>query len=206
MTLRTWKTLGVKPLAKDKTPKLAHKHCQSIIPQLPQLKRSEARIARPNKKALDAIEKSARLVATVATESIKKEVRMGADPNSVFGMPVVVDCTNPDVEDTWSWGVERQWSYPEWNDKIAPRIEEWSKLTWAEIDSHSSDTGHKMHHNMSCDSICEEAQDRMIEIDRFFETLFRFRAGNLERLWGYRQVNVFYVLWYDPTHQIYPTA
>lgn len=46
----------------------------------------------------------------------------------------------------------------------------------------------------------------MIEIERFHDVLFRFRAGNLERVWGYRIVNIFHVLWYDPTHQIYPTG
>jgi hypothetical protein len=120
-------------------------------------------------------------------------------------MRVVIRCDNPDVEDEWSWGVSRQWDLSEWSEKIEPKLSEWASLTWAEIDTHSSDTGHKMHHNMSCDDICEEAQDRMLEIERFFDVLFRFRAGNLERVWGYRIAEVFHVLWYDPTHEIYPT-
>jgi len=36
------------------------------------------------------------------------------------------------------------------------------------------------------------------------EELFRFRLGNLPRLWGFRIVNEFYLLWYDPKHEIYP--
>ena len=98
----------------------------------------------------------------------------------------------------------RQWSDDEWNEKVAPKIEEWSKLTWSEIDNFTSDTGHKMHHPMECDDICEEAQYRMVEIEKFHDVLFRFRVGNLERIWGYRVVNDFHVLWYDPTHKIYP--
>ncbi|MEQ3704583.1 hypothetical protein [Pseudophaeobacter sp.] len=166
--------------------------------------KSEARIARKNLKALLAQEKSARLVQAYIEEKPEKEVRVGANPDSIFQMKVVIECQNPDVEGSWSWGVARQWCDHEWSEKIEPRFVEWSNLTWAEIDGFGSDSGHKMHHNMGCDDICEEAQDRMIETDRFYEVLFRFRAGNLERVWGHRKVNVFHVLWYDPTHQIYP--
>jgi hypothetical protein len=121
-------------------------------------------------------------------------------------MDVVIECTNPDVDSVWSWGVQRKWCDREWAEKIEPRFEEWSNLTWAEVDGFASDTGHRMHHNMDYDAICDEAQERMIEIERFHDVLFRFRAGNLERVWGYRIVNIFHVLWYDPTHQIYPTG
>lgn len=170
-----------------------------------QLSKSEARIARKNLKALQAQEKSARLVQAYVEEKPEGEVRLGANPDSIFGMPVVIECQSPDVDGSWSWGVQRQWCSKEWAEKIEPRFAEWSGLTWAEIDGFSSDTGHKMHHNTGCDDICEEAQDRMIELDRFYDVLFRFRAGNLERVWGNRQINVFHVLWYDPTHRIYPT-
>lgn len=168
--------------------------------------KSEARIARKNLKALDAQEKSARLVATYINEKPDKDVRVGANPDSIFHMKVVIECKDPDVASAWSWGVQRQWCVKEWAEKIEPRFTEWSNLTWAEVDGFSSDTGHKMHQNMGCDDICEEAQYRMVEIDRLYDVLFRFRAGNLERVWGYRVVNVFHVFWYDPTHQIYPTG
>ena len=167
--------------------------------------KSEARIARKNLKALQAQEKSARLVQAHIAEIPVKEARIGANPDSIFHMKAEIMCDNPDVEGSWSWGVPRQWCAQEWTDKIQPRFVEWSNLTWAEIDGFASDSGHKMHHNMGCDDICEEAQDRMTEIERFFDVLFRFRAGNLERVWGYRIVNTFHVLWYDPTHRIYPT-
>jgi hypothetical protein len=173
---------------------------------LNQPSKKEARIARQNLKALQAQEKSARLVQSHIETKPDKDVRVGANPDSIFHMSVVIECHNPDVEDAWSWGVPRQWCCQEWAEKIEPRFAEWSNLTWAEIDEFGSDSGHKMHHNMECDDICEEAQDRMIEIDRFYDVLFRFRAGNLERVWCYRKVNTFHVLWYDPTHKIYPTG
>lgn len=61
-----------------------------------------------------------------------------------------------------------------------------------------------MHHGMDVDSICEEAQFRLIEIEKYQDTIFRFRLGNLPRLWGFRILDEFTVIWYDPTHRIYP--
>lgn len=81
---------------------------------------------------------------------------------------------------------------------------EFARLTWGEIDVFSSDSGHKMHHNMNVEDICEEAQLRLMEIERYQDTIFRFRLGNLQRLWGFRILDEFIVIWYDPTHKIYP--
>lgn len=78
-------------------------------------------------------------------------------------------------------------------------------MTWAEIDRLSSDTGHKMHHNMEVDVIVEEAQYRLIELDKYPDVIFRFRLGNKPRLWGFRTLANFEVLWFDPEHEIYPT-
>ena len=82
---------------------------------------------------------------------------------------------------------------------------DFSRLTWGEIDRQASDTGHKMHHNMDVEQICDEAQLRLIELVLEHDTIFRFRLGNKPRLWGFRTVANFEVLWFDPTHEIYPT-
>ena len=191
---------------RDKIPRFSLSLCRNTTLPLRPHSKSEARIARKNERALQAKEKSARLVSNYVADELSREVRAGANPDTVFNMYAVISYENPDVEGSWSWGVQRQWCEQEWATDISPKLEQWSKLKWSEIDSHSSDTGHKMHHNMSCEDICEEAQDRMIKIERFYEVLFRFRTSNLGRVWGYRVVNKFHVLWYDPTHQIYPTG
>lgn len=61
-----------------------------------------------------------------------------------------------------------------------------------------------MHHNMATEVICDEAQLRMMEIERHADVIFRFRLGNKRRLWGHRVVNHFEILWFDPTHGVYP--
>lgn len=78
-----------------------------------------------------------------------------------YGTGNVEDLTARHIKDgdsVWSWGVQRKWCNQEWAEKIEPRFEEWSNLTWAEVDGFASDTGHRMHHNMDYDAICDEAQ------------------------------------------------
>ncbi|OOY23140.1 hypothetical protein BMI91_17000 [Thioclava sediminum] len=63
-----------------------------------------------------------------------------------------------------------------------------------------------MHHNMSSNDVCDEAQARLIEIERYANSLFRFRLGGKPRLWGERNVDKFEILWFDPTHSVYPVG
>lgn len=170
-------------------------------------RKSEARIERKNARALKKREQDARLVEDVKARLAQEpQPRLGANPESIFGRPVRWTCEDPDLEGAWSWGIERKWTEEDWTVRILPRLVEWSRLTWGEIDGFSSDTGHKMHHNMDCGDICDEAIHRLIEIEKLDDTIFRFRLGNLQRLWGFRIVDEFQVLWYDPTHQIYPVG
>lgn len=162
----------------------------------------EARLARKDRKRLKQAEKAARLKERPVPI---KEVRLGADPGSIFHMQMQWSCDDPDCDGGWSWGTPRQWRGEEWEDLIRPKLDEWAKLLWKEIDRFSSDKGHKMHHLMATENIVTEAQNRMIEIEKFEDQIFRFRLGNKRRLWGLRVVNEFQVIWYDPKHEIYPT-
>lgn len=166
------------------------------------MSRKEARIERENLKRLRDEEKSVRLRERQPQEKV---VRTGADPVSAFQMTMTWTCDAPDWEDSWSWGQLRKWDDATWTSIIEPKLREFERLTWSEIDRFSSGEGHKMHHNMDTESICEEAQYRMIEIDRYDDVIFRFRLGNKRRLWGHRVVANFEILWYDPEHKIYPT-
>ena len=112
-----------------------------------------------------------------------------------------------DCAGEWESGTTRQWQDKCWDVIISPKLTEWEKLTWGEIDKFT--TGgrdrHKMHHNMDVDVLIDEAQYRLIEIEKFADVVFRFRLGSRRRLWGFRIVNRFEILWYDPLHEIYPT-
>ena len=173
----------------------------------------EARIARDLARKLRENEKSARLrervnddeVRVGATVKADKSIRTGANPGSIFDMQMSWTCDAPDCEGAWSWGTERQWSEQSWSETIEPKLREWERLKWREIDTFSSGSGHKMHHNMGADVICPEAQERLDSLQKYGDDIFRFRLGNRRRLWGFRIVAKFEILWFDPHHEIYPT-
>lgn len=169
------------------------------------MRRAEARIARAAQKQLKDAEKSARLKEQPTEQ---KAVRLGANPGSVFQTAMTWTIDGADCGGEWSSGTVRQWSEECWSQEIQPKLNEWSKLTWAEIDNlitGNDGKRHKMHHSMPVDALLDEAQKRLTELQKVEESMFRFRLGNKPRLWGFRRVSVFHVFWHDPEHEIYPT-
>lgn len=165
------------------------------------MRKREARLERAAEKRLKQEEKSARLRDTPVDG---KKPRTGANPDSIFHQQMSWTCENADHDGVWSWGTARKWEDAHWDEAVKPKLGQWEKLTWAEIDSIASGSGHKMHHTMDVDVITDEAQLRLMELDKIEASIFRFRLGNKPRLWGFRRVAEFHVLWYDPDHKIYP--
>jgi len=181
--------------------------------QSPPRTKREARIERKLERKLRQDEQSARLrerpenVAAVRAEKAPSErvVRYGADPGSIYHMSMAWNTDRADRKDSWSWGHEREWGYPAWNTIIHPKLKQFEQLLWREVESFNTDTGHRMHHSMEVDSICSESQVRLGDLGFDHDEIYRFRLGNKRRLWGFRFLNVFEILWYDPDHNIYPT-
>lgn len=168
-------------------------------------KKGDARIARAHADELKQETKSARLVARIQTELIPtRSPRLGADPGSIFHMQMTWHCNSADRKESWSWGQQREWGDDAWKGEIEPKLNEFASLCWREIDDFVTGSGHKAHHSMEVESIDDEAQARItfLEIETDGD-IFRFRLGHKKRLWGFRVVNVFEVLWYDPLHMIY---
>jgi hypothetical protein len=63
---------------------------------------------------------------------------------------------------------------------------------------------HRKHHYQPTNTLCPEAQTRIRERQLEGFDLFRFRLSNLERLWGLILEGVFYPIWWDPLHEVYP--
>lgn len=125
---------------------------------------------------------------------------------SRFSSPVTWCITKADQEDEWSWGEKRAWEQAEWDDVINPPFDEFAKLTWREVDTHSSDKGHKMHHGHEISDLLQEAQQRWKNLDyEQYDTVFRFRIGNTGRVWGFILQAHFHIVWWDRYHNIYPT-
>ena len=176
--------------------------------------KAEARIARQEAKLLKQAEKSARIKERPEFREIRipldpddtKEVRAGANPGSIYSMQVTWTIDEADRAGEWNSGTSRDWTEDCWQTILHPKLSEFEKLTWGEIDTFT--TGgkerHKMHHDMEVSILADEAQYRLIEIEKYADIIFRFRLGAKRRLWGYRILNKFEAIWYDPNHEIYP--
>jgi hypothetical protein len=89
--------------------------------------------------------------------------------------------------------------------QIVGFLAQMERLTWAEIRAQNHGGGHRKHHAIPIGSLCSEAQRRLenLKLDDL-DDLFEFRLGNRRRLWGHVHDGVFYPVWWDEHHQVYP--
>jgi hypothetical protein len=167
-------------------------------------KKGDARIARAIADEVNDKQKSARLVARILADLPKERTpRASVNVNSIYDMKMTWTIAHADREGHWSWG-PRNWSQDAWDAAIAPKLRDFQTMLWREI--HAATTGeHHSHHDMPIESICEECQTRLLELEKVDDDIFRFRLGNRRRLWGFRVLQEFEILWYDPEHKVYPT-
>lgn len=107
-------------------------------------------------------------------------------------------------------------SYPDWSwvnydseiHEVIEFLKNMSNLTWNEIMNQrtGNDGRRQKHHFQEFHTIIPEANKiiKKFKYDEVFENLFRFRLGGVHRLWGFLKNGVFYVLWWDRDHKIYP--
>lgn len=147
-------------------------------------------------------EPESRVVRSEYADNRVKQPRLGADPGSIYGMKVTWSCDDPDKEGSWPSGTPRLWTVETWNTIIEPKLNEFSEMTWSQLEQLTSN-GHRLHHSMETSRILPEAQERLKQLGKHRDTIYRFRLSSLERLWGMRTAANFEVLWYDPFHEIY---
>jgi hypothetical protein len=168
-------------------------------------KKGDARIARAVERKLREQQKSVRLVERIKTElPATKQPRVGANPDSIYQMQMDWDASEADREGNWSWG-PRDWTEAAWDGVIHPKLANFKTMKWHEIEAAVTSNGHRMHHPMPIETICDECQTRLLKLEKVDGDIYRFRLGNLPRLWGFRVLHVFEILWYDPEHNVYPT-
>lgn len=95
--------------------------------------------------------------------------------------------------------------------KIFKLAVEMEKLAWREVQSQNTGgaKGGLRNKAIPVENLSSEAQNRLVALNLDdVDELFRFRLGNLERLWGIRLGDpwVFYPLWWDPNHQVCPSV
>jgi hypothetical protein len=104
----------------------------------------------------------------------------------------------------WSWDVNGSAVR-----KIVVLLREMERLTWKQV--WALQTGGKrrgaLHKFIPVESLCPAAQKRFLELRlEEFDQMFRFRLGNMERLWGVVYEGVFYPVWWDPDHKVCPSS
>lgn len=91
-------------------------------------------------------------------------------------------------------------------DSLVKFMREMARLPWSEIVAAKA-SGRRRHHSQPITSLPSACRRRLreLELEDLDEEIFRFRLGGTERLWGFLQNGVFYALWWDPNHRVYPT-
>ena len=99
----------------------------------------------------------------------------------------------------WGWSKVDTAKFNE----ILEKLGHWEKKTWAQV--LSDDPTHQ--HDVEVPKLVKDARDRLAAINlEDYDSLFRFQLSGRERLWGIRQENIFYLLWWDPNHQVCPST
>ena len=85
----------------------------------------------------------------------------------------------------------------------------YSRMAWTDIDQQTHDKGKSKHHYLTpYERLSKEARARLaqMQLDDFSDSIFSFAFTNLTRIIGIRIDDIFYVLWYDAHHEVYPTS
>lgn len=139
----------------------------------------------------------------------KATVRNSKVPNAI---------ENPDayLKNTPAWAFHKcdleceKWSIRECDsfyDDIISKLASYEGLTWAEIQAASG--GKKRgtnNHFEYISGMIKEAQKRAKELRLDVDQLFSLRLTGEMRLYGIVDRGVFYALWLDKNHEIYPSS
>lgn len=149
----------------------------------------------------------------LSTEKAPKEASRVAPSKSVPAVALKpsrqkmqLDISMADREGHWSWGIARDWGEDVWLQTIEPFLNDYIQKTWGQIDAEFTGAQWRRPKHISYEFsvIKREAVTRLeeLQIDDFAPDIFRFRIAGRKRLYGFRINPKFYLLWYDPTHEI----
>lgn len=100
-----------------------------------------------------------------------------------------------DMEGPWGWNQFDPLQIKE----LFQKIFESQKLTWQELRNNGS---HLVNRNI----FCPEAQKRLIQIKQDdLDELFSLRITARKRVWGIKDGNLLWLLWWDPEHTVCPS-
>ena len=91
---------------------------------------------------------------------------------------------------------------------ILDKIISYSSMTWEEIKKQTHDDNRSKHHHLTYSSLSDAAKKRLKakQLEDRSDDLFSFAFTNMLRIIGYTEKEKFYVLWYDPNHEVCPST
>lgn len=100
-----------------------------------------------------------------------------------------------DIEGPWNW---KNLLSVELRD-LLQKIFQFQKQTWQTLREQGS-------HLVEVSQLITPAQKRLIEITQDdVDALFSLRISGEKRIWGIKDTNIFWLLWWDPKHLICPS-
>ena len=174
--------------------------------KLPRQKVSNRSLKRQQDKADKLRKQKERLIQSGISQQHSPEIsilpKTQKNPDSILSQYMVWSDTKADKIGDWSWGVKRSQLEDDIHE-IGSFLDNLKALTWTEIYSQTVNN-HKKHHEHEISTIHKEAQKRWCAIGlEMIDIAFRFRVNGTKRIWGYVSLGKFYLIWWDPTHQIY---
>ncbi|MDO8282710.1 MAG: hypothetical protein Q7U10_08860 [Thermodesulfovibrionia bacterium] len=107
-----------------------------------------------------------------------------------------------DFEGQWGWG---NLNSADAFKTIQNRLKSFETMTWGEIATKRISKGSPQNHFMPVSKICKDARDRLKELNLDdLDELYSLRFAARERLWGIRQAEILYILWWDHNHSVFP--
>lgn len=100
-----------------------------------------------------------------------------------------------DMGGPWGWSKFDPWQLQEFLQKIFDS----QKLTWQALRENGS-------HFVEVGTLCPAAQKRLTELQKDeYAELFSLRLTGKNRVWGIKDGNILWLLWWDPEHQVCPS-
>ena len=119
-------------------------------------------------------------------------------PKTIKDNNIVWDVSQIDDDGKWGW---RRINCSFFFKEIWKKMRNFESTTWAQLEGTT-------HHMIPVSRIIASAQKRLEELGYDDEnSLASFHINGKQRLWAIRRsVNQFYLLWWDPEHEICPAS
>ena len=131
--------------------------------------------------------------------------RIENNPDIYKSMLVEFELCSKDVVGNWSWGTKRSLLDTEFKSIIEPYLEHPKNTKWGTIENERYGQKNKTkHHHIPVGRLQDEVQERWKEINLLYPEVFTFRVSGKKRIFGYRIINKYFIVWWDPPHKIIP--